>query len=86
MEFLRSFSFGQYVPVDSVVHRLDPTIYNGSITLEFQARGPTRVIANGREVGERPAGPVSRWDGEYLRRAGERILLTVRPNTLVEFR
>jgi energy-coupling factor transport system permease protein len=24
VEFLRSFAFGQYVPVDSVVHRLDP--------------------------------------------------------------
>ena len=24
MDFLRSFSFGQYVPVDSVIHRLDP--------------------------------------------------------------
>ncbi len=24
MEFLRSFAFGQYVPVDSIVHRLDP--------------------------------------------------------------
>jgi hypothetical protein len=70
----------------AVLHRLDPTIYNGSVTLEFQASAPLRVIANGREVAERPAGPVTRWTGEYLRRVDERVLLTIRPNAVVEFR
>lgn len=70
----------------AVFHRLDPKIYDGSITLEFQANAPVKVIANGNEVAERAAGPVTRWTGEYLRRVGERVLLTTRPNTVVEFR
>lgn len=45
MDFLRSFSFGQYVPVDSVVHRLDPrTKILGTLVLAvavFVARGST---------------------------------------------
>jgi hypothetical protein len=70
----------------AVFNRLDPKIYNGSITLEFQARVPVRVVAHGGEVAERAAGPVTRWNGAYLRRVGERVLLTTRPNTVVEFR
>ncbi|HYM70038.1 MAG TPA: polysaccharide deacetylase family protein [bacterium] len=70
----------------AVFNRLDPKIYNGSVTLEFQASAPVRVVAHGREVAERAAGPVTRWNAEYLRRVGERVLLTTRPNTVVEFR
>jgi peptidoglycan/xylan/chitin deacetylase (PgdA/CDA1 family) len=69
----------------AVFNRLDPRIYNGSVTLEFHAAAPVRAIAAGNEVTERAAAPVDRWDGEYLRRAGQRLWLTVRPNTVVEF-
>jgi len=70
----------------AVFNRLDPKIYNGSITLEFQADAPARVIANGKEVAERAVGPITLWTGEYFRRVGESVLLTIRPNTIVEFR
>jgi energy-coupling factor transport system permease protein len=49
MDFLRSFSFGQYVPVDSMVHRLDPrTKILGTLVLAvavFLARGSTGLAA-----------------------------------------
>ena len=49
MDLLRSFSFGQYVPVDSVIHRLDPrtkilaTLVLG--VLVFLTRGPAGLAA-----------------------------------------
>jgi hypothetical protein len=69
----------------SVFNQLDPKIYNGSISLEFEAREPVRVIANGKEVAESASGPVNRWDGQYYRRVDGRVLLTILPNTIVEF-
>lgn len=69
-----------------VYNSLDPKIYNGSATLEFQTRMPVTVLANGRQLAERASEPVTRWDGEYLRSAGKNLLITVRPNTLLEFR
>lgn len=70
----------------AVSHPLDPNIYNGSITLEFETSAPVRPMADGEELPERAAGPVQRWDGRYYRRAGDSLLLTIRPNTIVEFR
>ena len=69
----------------AVFNSLDPKIYNGSITLEFHTQVPVSVIANGKELSQRTTGPVTRWDGAYIRRAGETLLVTVRPNTLLEF-
>ena len=69
----------------AVFHRLDPTIYNGSITLAFQASAPVRPTAGGEALSERAPGPVQRWDGQYFRRDGDLMLLTIRPNTIVEF-
>lgn len=68
-----------------VFHRLDPDIFNGSITLEFQTSAPVQLIAGGQMLSERAAGPVQRWDGQYYRRVGDNLLLTVRPGTIVEF-
>jgi peptidoglycan/xylan/chitin deacetylase (PgdA/CDA1 family) len=70
----------------AVFHRLDPQVYSGSVTLEFHAAQQPRVIAGGRQLAERDASPVDRWDGEYVRRAGQRLWVTIRPNTVVEFR
>jgi peptidoglycan/xylan/chitin deacetylase (PgdA/CDA1 family) len=65
---------------------LDTKIYNGSVTLEFQAPVGTQVTSSGRTLAERPAGPTDRWDGEYIRRDGERLYVTVRPSATVVFR
>lgn len=70
-----------------VFHRLDPDIFNGSITLEFQTSAPVEPVAGGQKLPERAAGPVRRWDGQYYRRLGDNnLLLTVRPGTIIEFR
>jgi hypothetical protein len=69
----------------SVVNDLDPVIYDGSITLEFQAPAGMEVFSNGRKL--EPAGDLTdRWNKEYVRRDGERWLVTVRSKTMVEFR
>jgi hypothetical protein len=70
----------------AVETRLNRRVYSGSLTFEFHATVPVRVVAGGRELPERPAAPVARWDGEYVRRAGCRLYVTVQPNTVVEFR
>lgn len=69
----------------AVFNRLDPRIYNGSVTLEVHSTAPVRVTAGGTELPERAAAPVGRWDGQYVRRTGDRLWLTIRPNTIVEF-
>jgi len=65
---------------------LDTRIYNGSLTLEFQAPGVATVTSSARKLAERPAGPTDRWTGEYIRRDGDRLFVTVKPNTSLEFR
>jgi len=70
----------------AVFNPLDPKIYDGSITLEFDAPAPVSVTVDGRALPEQGAGPVTRWRGEYVRRMGESLLVTVRPNALLEFR
>ena len=69
----------------AVYNSLDPKTYNGSITLEFQTRTPVTAIANGKKLAERGSEPVTRWGGEYLRCMGQSLLVTVQPNTLLEF-
>jgi hypothetical protein len=65
---------------------LDTRIYNGSITLEFQAPAGITVTSSVRKLADRPAGPTDRWTGEYVRRDGQRLYVTVKPNTTLEFR
>ncbi|CAN5876936.1 hypothetical protein BH24ACI4_BH24ACI4_21060 [soil metagenome] len=65
---------------------LDTKIYNGSITLEFEAPAGMMVTSSGTRLAERPAGPTDRWTGEYVRRDGPRLYVTVKPNTTLEFR
>ena len=44
------------------------------------------VTSSGRRLAERAAAVTDRWTGEYVRRDGERLFVTVKPNTTVEFR
>ena len=43
-----------------------------------------QVTVNGNELAEHPVGPVGRWDGQYFRRDGDDLLVTVQPNCVVE--
>ena len=70
----------------SVSNSLDRKIYSGSLTLEFAAPVAMSVFANGKKL----EGPrrilTDRWNEEYVRREGDRVFVTVRPNTTLEFR
>jgi hypothetical protein len=72
-------------PRFAVYNPLDPKIYNGSITLEFQTEAFVTPVVNGKELAEYGSGPVTRWDGAYFRRTGQGLQVTVQPNTLLEF-
>ena len=65
---------------------LDTKVYNSSVTIELQAPSGTTVTASGRKLAERPGGPTDRWTGEYVRRDGQRLFVTVKPGTTVELR
>src|SRR5262249_37662532 len=70
-----------------VSNKLDPKIYNGSITLEFAAPAGVMILANGKKLSEQPAGArTDRWDPEFYRRDGERLYVTVRSKSILEFR
>jgi peptidoglycan/xylan/chitin deacetylase (PgdA/CDA1 family) len=70
----------------AVSNALDRKIYNGSLTLEFAAPPSVTVTSNGKKLAERAAGVTDRWTGEYVRREGERLFVTVLSNTTLEFR
>jgi hypothetical protein len=70
----------------AVSHDLDPRKYNGSVTLEFTAPAGMQVLAAGKPLPERANELTDRWNEQYVRRDGERIYVTVVPNTTVEFR
>jgi peptidoglycan/xylan/chitin deacetylase (PgdA/CDA1 family) len=70
----------------NVTTSLDTNIYNGSITLEFQAPAGTTVTSSGMKLADRAVGPTDRWNLEYVRRDGPRLYVTVRPGTTLEFR
>lgn len=69
-----------------VSHNLDRKKYNGSITLEFAAPAGVGVFAGGKALPERTTELTDRWTEQYFRRDGERVYVTVLPNTTVEFR
>jgi peptidoglycan/xylan/chitin deacetylase (PgdA/CDA1 family) len=69
----------------AVSSELDPKIYNGSVTLEFTAPANVSIRVDGRVLSARPEGPTDRRAGEYFRREGDRLYVTVPANTTVEF-
>jgi peptidoglycan/xylan/chitin deacetylase (PgdA/CDA1 family) len=70
----------------SVASNLDKKIYNGSITLEFQAPSDVEVLSRGRKLRNRNSELTDRWSEEYARREGDRLYVTVFSNTVLEFR
>jgi peptidoglycan/xylan/chitin deacetylase (PgdA/CDA1 family) len=69
-----------------VTNTLEKRIYSGSVTLEFTAPAGGMVTSNGSRLVERASAPTDRWNEEYVRREGDRVFVTVRPNTTLEFR
>ena len=70
----------------AVSNTLDRKIYSGSLTLEFTAPASVAVLSNGKKLAESGRAVTDRWNEEYIRRDGDRLFVTVRSNTTLEFR
>jgi hypothetical protein len=71
----------------TVMNDLNPKIYMGSLTLEFVAPAGLSVFSNERKLPERTAQQITdRWNEQYVRREGDHVFVTVKPNTTLEFR
>jgi len=72
----------------AVYNDLDPKIYTNSVTLEFSVPAGVKaaVRAGGKTLPEKAQGLTDRWDQEYFRREGNHFYVTVKPNTIIEFR
>ena len=70
----------------AVSNTLDRKIYSGSLTLEFTAPPTIAVLSGGTKLAERGKTVTDRWNEEYVRREGDRLFVTVRSNTTLEFR
>jgi peptidoglycan/xylan/chitin deacetylase (PgdA/CDA1 family) len=71
----------------AVTNDLDPKIYMGSLTLDFTAPASVVVFANNKKLPARTASQLTdRWNEEYVRRDGDHLYVTVKPNTTLEFR
>ena len=83
---VRPMSNGNAKARFAVSNTLDRKIYNGSLTLEFTAPASISVMSGGKKLAERATGVTDRWTEEFVRREGDRLFVTVRPNTTLEFR
>ncbi len=73
----------------AVYNHLNREIFNNSLTLEFfvpESIKTIEVVARGTPIPERTQGPTDRWNTESYRREGETVFVTVRPNSVLEFR
>jgi peptidoglycan/xylan/chitin deacetylase (PgdA/CDA1 family) len=72
----------------AVHHNLDPKIYDNAVTLAFAIPAATKieVRAGGRTVPDKTAKLTDRWNVEYARQDGNALLVTMRPNTVVELK
>lgn len=73
-------------PGFSVSNTLDRKIYSGSLTLEFAVPAGMSLFSAGKKLEEPRRRLTDRWDEEYVRREGDRVFVTVRPTTTLEFR
>ena len=83
---VRPMSNGNAKARFAVSNTLDRKIYNGSLTLEFTAPASISVLSGGKKLAERATGVTDRWSEEFVRREGDRLFVTVRSNTTLEFR
>jgi len=72
----------------AVHHNLDPKIYDNAVTLTFAipAAAKVEVRAGGKAVPDKTSKLTDRWNVEYARRDGNALLVTIRPNTVVELK
>ena len=72
----------------AVTHDLLPRVFPNSVTIEFDTGGrEVAAVRTGRgDLALRSAGPTYGWDDEFYRLDGGRLLVTLRPNTVLEIR
>jgi peptidoglycan/xylan/chitin deacetylase (PgdA/CDA1 family) len=70
----------------AVYNDLDPKIFNTSITLEFFVPEDVSILTYGKPLLESRRQLTIRWNSEYFRRQGDSVFVTIRPNTVLEFR
>ncbi len=70
----------------AVSNKLNRRIYNGSLTLQFEAPAGTEVRVNGKRLEERKAGPTTRWAEEFVRQDGQHLYVTMIPHGTLELR
>ena len=72
----------------AVVHDLSPRVFPNSLTLEFEMSNPRveQVRSDQEALPMRDSGPTYGWDEQFYRVEGDRLLVTVRPNTILEIR
>lgn len=74
-------------PRFEVASKLDPKIYNGSVTLEFAVpKGKKLTPHVGDRALEEHSGLTERWQGQFFRRTPTAIFVTVRPGVIVDLR
>jgi len=69
----------------AVYDDLDENIFNGVLTLEFSAPEKAIPHSHSKPIPEWHQKLTDRWDGEYFRREGDKIFVTLHPNTILEF-
>jgi hypothetical protein len=72
-----------------VYNSLDPQIFDGSITVKFSLPAATRVVeisAGVSRLSQRNREAADRWNTSYFRREGATLIVTVQPNSIVDFR
>lgn len=70
-----------------IYNDLDSKIFNNSLTLEFSFPENVALFSHGKPLAawNQPL-LTDRWNSEYFRREGEKVFVTLQPNTILEFR
>jgi peptidoglycan/xylan/chitin deacetylase (PgdA/CDA1 family) len=69
----------------AVYNDLDNKIFNGALTLEFSAPEKSIPHSHGKPILEWHQQLTDRWENEYFRREGDKVFVTIHPNTVLEF-
>lgn len=70
----------------AVSSALNRRIYDGAVTLDFEAPSGTEAWVNGKRLVERKPGPTDRWTSEFVRSEGGHLYVTMLPHATLELR
>ena len=71
----------------AVVHDLDPAVFPNSVTLEFELTAEVTQVKTGRGIiAATLPGPTYGWNHEFYRVDGNRLFVTLQPDTVLDIR